>query len=40
MLVVIAGLDKPFRSTLSEADYEDVRALGNEYRSRNPRSLL
>ena len=40
MLVVITGLDKPFRSTLSEADYEDVRALGNEYRSRNPRSLL
>jgi hypothetical protein len=40
MLVVITGLDKPFRTTLSEADYEDVRAFGSEYRSRNPRSLL
>lgn len=40
MLVVITGLDKPFRTTLSEADYKDVRELGNEYRSRNPRSLL
>lgn len=40
MLVVITGLDKPFRTTLSEADYKDVRELGIEYRSRNPRSLL
>ncbi|SNY38804.1 hypothetical protein SAMN05421748_105269 [Paractinoplanes atraurantiacus] len=40
VLVVITGLDKPFRTTLSEADYKDVRALGDEYRARNPRSLL
>ncbi|GGL18200.1 hypothetical protein GCM10012284_60990 [Mangrovihabitans endophyticus] len=40
MLVVITGLDKPFRTKLSEADYKDVRELGIEYRSRNPRSLL
>ena len=40
MLVVITGLDKAFRTTLSEADYKAVRELGDEYRSRNPRSLL
>jgi hypothetical protein len=40
MLVVITGLDKPLHTTLSETDYENVRRLGNEYRSRNPRSLL
>lgn len=34
LLVVIAGLDKPFRTTLSDADY--VRALGNEYWPANP----
>lgn len=31
--------DKPFRTTLSDADYAAVRRLGDEYRSRNPRSL-
>lgn len=39
LLVVIDGRDKPFRATLSEADYVDVRQLGEEYRRRNPRSL-
>lgn len=39
MLVVIAGLDKPFRSELSEADYAGIRRLGDEYFSRNPRSI-
>ncbi len=39
LLVVIAGRDKPFRTTLSEADYAEVRKLGVEYRERNPRSL-
>lgn len=39
LLVVVAGLDKPFRTTLSDADYARVRALGDEYRGRNPRSL-
>ncbi len=37
LLVVVAGLDKPFRTVLSDADYEGVRGLGQEYRSRNPR---
>lgn len=39
LLVVIQGLDKPFRTTLSAADYAGVRALGEEYLSRNPRSI-
>jgi len=40
LLVVIAGLEKPFRTVLSAADYADVRRLGDEYLSRNPRSLI
>ena len=39
LLVVVDGRDKPFRTTLSDADYAAVRRLGDEYRSRNPRSL-
>jgi hypothetical protein len=39
LLVVICGLDKPFRTRLSDADYRRVRALGDEYLRRNPRSL-
>jgi hypothetical protein len=39
LLVVIDGRDKPFRTTLSDADYAEVRKLGDEYRKRNPRSL-
>jgi hypothetical protein len=39
LLVVIDGRDKPFRATLSEADYSAVRQLGEEYRRRIPRSL-
>jgi hypothetical protein len=38
LLVVITGLDKPFRTELSAADYASVRALGDEYLARNPRS--
>ena len=37
-LVVVQGFDKPFRTTLSDSDYAKVRALGDEYRRRNPRS--
>jgi hypothetical protein len=33
------GLAKPFRTKLSSADYAEVRALGDEYRSRTPRSV-
>lgn len=39
LLVVIDGRDKPFRTTLSDADYAAVRRMGDEYRGRNPRSL-
>ncbi len=39
LLVLIDGRNKPFRTTLSDADYAAVRKLGDEYRTRNPRSL-
>lgn len=39
LLVVVAGLGKPFRTTISAQDYAEVRALGREYLARNPRSL-
>lgn len=39
LLVVITGLDKPFRTELKKADYAAVRALGDEYFKRNPRSI-
>jgi hypothetical protein len=39
LLVVITGLDKPFRTTLSKHDYAAVRDLGTEHRARNPRSI-
>jgi hypothetical protein len=38
-LVIITGKSKPFRTTLSKRDYAEVRALGDEYRSRKPRSV-
>jgi hypothetical protein len=37
-LVIVDARRKAFRTTLSEADYERVRALGQEYLRRNPRS--
>jgi hypothetical protein len=39
LLVVVCGLDKPFQTELSGADYRRVRDLGEEYVRRNPRSL-
>jgi len=39
LLVVIAGLDKPFQTELTKADYAAVRQLGDEYLARNPRSI-
>jgi len=38
-IVLISGKEKPFRSKLSESDYEEVRRLGSEYRKRRPRSV-
>jgi hypothetical protein len=40
LLVVVDGRSKPFRTVLKESDYDAVRALGEEYRSRNPRSVF
>jgi hypothetical protein len=40
LLTVVTGMDKPFRTTFSPADYAAVKALGGEYRSRNPRSVM
>jgi hypothetical protein len=40
LLVVVTGLDKPFRTEFSDADYEAVRALGEEYRKGDPRSVV
>ena len=39
LLVVITGLNKPFRMVISAQEYAKVRALGGEYWARNPRSL-
>jgi hypothetical protein len=39
LLVIIDGRDKAFGTELGAADYAEVKALGDEYRSRNPRSV-
>jgi hypothetical protein len=39
LLTVICGLDKPFRTQVSQADYARVLQLGTEYLGRNPRSI-
>ncbi len=39
-IVAIDGRSKPFRTTLSKADYAAVKKLGDEYRARSPRSVL
>lgn len=39
LLVVVDGRDKPFRTTLSDADYAAVRSMGEEYLKSNPRSI-
>jgi hypothetical protein len=39
-IIVITGMEKPFRTIFSERDYAQVRQLGDEYRSRVPRSVL
>jgi hypothetical protein len=40
LLTVIDGAAKPYRTTLSDARYTEVRKLGDEYLGRNPRSLV
>jgi hypothetical protein len=39
-IVLLAGREKPFMTVLSAADYAEVRALGDEYRRRVPRSVM
>ena len=39
LLVVIDGRDKAFRTTLSDADYAEVRAMGDEYLNHNLRAI-
>ncbi|MGW6448599.1 hypothetical protein [Lentzea sp. NPDC055074] len=39
LLVVIDGRDKPFKTEIDPAEYAKIRALGDEYKRRNPRSL-
>ena len=39
-LVVLTGMEKPFLTTFTARDYARVRQLGDEYRSREPRSVL
>ena len=39
LLTIIGGASKPFRTEFSSAVYDKVRELGEEYLSRNPRSL-
>ncbi len=39
-IVLITGKDKAFRTTLTKADYAEVRKLGAEYKARVPRSVL
>jgi hypothetical protein len=36
---VITGMMKPFGTKFSVRDYAHVRALGNEYQKRRPRSV-
>jgi len=38
-IVLLTGMLKPFRTTFSSADYKRIRALGQEYRVRKPRSV-
>jgi hypothetical protein len=39
-VVLITGRDKAFKTELSSRDYAAVRALGTEYLSRKPRSVV
>lgn len=38
-LVVLCGMEKPFRTTFSKRDYARVRDLGERFRSSVPRSI-
>lgn len=39
-IILIQGMSKPHGTAFSEGDYAAVRRLGDEYRSRSPRSVI
>jgi hypothetical protein len=39
-IAVITGMRKPFKTTFSEQEYEEVRALGMAYLSEYPRRIV
>jgi hypothetical protein len=39
VIVALTGLRKPFRTTFSETDYAEVRALGDDYKASDPRRI-
>lgn len=39
-VVVIGGLSKPNNTAFTDADYAQIRRLGDEYRRRTPRSVV
>lgn len=39
-IVVIGGLVKPNGTAFTDAEYADIRALGDEYTARSPRSVV
>lgn len=40
VLVILTGMQKRFRTKFSDHDYAQVRALGDEYLARTPRSII
>jgi hypothetical protein len=39
-IVIIGGLSKPNNSAFTDADYDEIRRLGDEYRRRSPRNVV
>ncbi len=38
-VIILGGLSKPIGTAFSNADYQSIRSLGNQYRQRVPRSV-
>src|SRR6266542_1002457 len=39
-VVIVGGMSKPAGTAFTDADYEIIRRLGDEYRRRSPRSVI
>lgn len=39
-IIVLTGMTKPLGTAFSDAEYAQVRALGEDYRRRSPRSVV